>query len=628
MLTISYNGHNIPLDSSFSLRLTWVNPACFFNEIPGNVGVGIDIPVNEYSRTYFGNPHRFEKYSSGNDRKFSGVEIRYSGMLLMSGTLVITNATKDTYSGWLQSDLGVLGEEQREKYINELPWNNNGTTDTDFINKTDYIEGEDEYCCAEIYNPVWWDDKGKVKEETVVYYDEDGDKLEKSEDVTVLTTKFKENFLSYINRRSGGNSINVIGNDSYSTACVLSPYLFLSFAVKEILKMTGYYTTDKNIFESGVGSGSGEVPSPFTGLFIYNNWNIVKNSFATALDTVPRWNPETLGYVDEEVNRITAIYWEFDTVKYANLVPRIPLSDFILSLQNYLNIVFLFKPGHKVDIIDRDAIIDTDAIDLDDYFLEEWIIGERKNVTLKFIAQYDKEDRMFGDEFHDLSDRRDDILDAVEDFETLETITTDPVGSIRLVRDENNYYEWKWSVNVGQDENDLEHHIDILAWQFISSGPQPYFTGTGDEEEEIKTNASTLKMNMLIGQPIANGRPAVLQKGNYCMIKDVWNEFSLRLMFYHGEDYAYTEKEDASMDLNWEEDNGIFATRWKKWSRFWCNRLPVQGTFALPMNVIYYITNNITNKFRTRHGEFIIEEMEVEIGLNLIGNTTIRGYKI
>ncbi len=631
MLTLSYNGQNIPLDDNFSIRLTWVNPACYFDKIPGDYGVGIDIPVNEYSRTYFGNPHRFEKYTPGsefvNDRKFENVEIRYSGMLLMSGTLNITNATPETYTGWLQSDVGVMGEEQREKYINELPWNDDGTTDTDFVNKADYIEGEDDYCCAEIHNLIWWDDKGRVETETIKYFNEDGEEEMKEEDITVLTTKFKENFLSYINQRSGDNSINVIGIDTLSTACVLSPFLFLSFAVKEILKMCEWYI-EKNIL-TGEGIESGKENDVFEGLFIYNNWSIVKNSFATSEQVISVYDDVTHQYSEKTVNQIETIYWEFDTVKYNNMVPRIKLADFLISLQNYLNIVFFFKPGHKVDIIDREAIMDTEAIDLADWFLDEWIMGERKNVKLKFVSEYDKEDRMYGDEFHDLSDRLDDILEAVETFDELEAITTDPEGSIRLVIEENNYYEFKWSVEVGLDELRYEHQLDIREWRFISTGPQPYyFNSEGNDEEEINTGASCLKMNNEIGWPIANGRPQVLQKGNFDMIKNVWNDFSLRLMYYHGRDYAYTTNIDDTMDLNWEEDNGIFDVRWKKWSRFWANRLPVEGKFALPMNMIYYVVNNITNKFRTRHGEFLIEEMEVEIGLNLVGNTTIRGYKI
>ncbi len=56
--------------------------------------------------------------------------------------------------------------------------------------------------------------------------------------------------------------------------------------------------------------------------------------------------------------------------------------------------------------------------------------------------------------------------------------------------------------------------------------------------------------------------------------------------------------------------------------------MPVEGDFNLPLNVLYYVINNITNKFKTQEGEFIIEEMEVEFGLHVIGKTHIKGYKV
>jgi hypothetical protein len=46
------------------------------------------------------------------------------------------------------------------------------------------------------------------------------------------------------------------------------------------------------------------------------------------------------------------------------------------------------------------------------------------------------------------------------------------------------------------------------------------------------------------------------------------------------------------------------------------------------MNVLYHVIQNITGRFRTMHGEFIIEKMETEFGSNMVGHTTIRGYKV
>ena len=129
-----YNNIPIPVPASFSLRLEWINPFCHFSEIPGNAALGLEIEVNEYTRAIFGNPERFEKYSKVSARKFPGFSIRKQGMLLEAGSLVITNANNETYSAWLQSEKGVMGEAQRDKFIPDLDWKN----DVEFDNNIDF----------------------------------------------------------------------------------------------------------------------------------------------------------------------------------------------------------------------------------------------------------------------------------------------------------------------------------------------------------------------------------------------------------------------------------------------------------------------------------------------------------
>ncbi len=80
--------------------------------------------------------------------------------------------------------------------------------------------------------------------------------------------------------------------------------------------------------------------------------------------------------------------------------------------------------------------------------------------------------------------------------------------------------------------------------------------------------------------------------------------------------------------LFWEGENGLFEKRWKRFTRFWATRLPVEGEFDLPLNVLYYVMSNITAKYRTMHGEFIIESVETEFGSNMVGKTKIKGYKV
>ena len=54
MLTFTVNNKAFILSQETSIRLTWVNPACMFDDFPGDVGMGISIPVNEHNRAILG----------------------------------------------------------------------------------------------------------------------------------------------------------------------------------------------------------------------------------------------------------------------------------------------------------------------------------------------------------------------------------------------------------------------------------------------------------------------------------------------------------------------------------------------------------------------------------------------
>jgi hypothetical protein len=634
MLTITYNGHNIPLDSEFALRLTYVNPVCYFDQVPGNYGMGIDIPVNYYSQAILGSPNRFEKYSSGSDRKFEDVSIRFAGVLLMNGTLNITSANQESYTGWLQSTVGVIGEEEQERFITELDWEEN----VDFENKVIYNEDTDNYCPASVKNGIWWEEKGATMELPKAYYDEDGKYNETKTNIGKLTWDHIKNYYRWVNYNPYG-----LGVVTAMRGAVVSPMLWLTYVIEQIFK-------GKKLF---LGANAFKNVIDLTGMVVYNTWSIYKTYPIWFIEThnvfdseyepttppvpgvdLPEADPNEF-WIEEHTNTISDLQLTMSDFNYRDLLPQISLKDFIVGLQNYFNVAFWWRPDGKIDIIMREHVIegkvwdeDTETyvtvatFDLNNYFTGSWIVGEQKDVTLKFVQEYDKEDRMFGQEFHDLTDRRDDFADAVDTKAELDAIITDDEGTLRLVRDENKIYEWKWTAQVFLDANFLENQIDVLKWDFVSTGPQPYLYGMGDDVEEIKSGLSTL---------IKIDTDAVaLQKGNMASTRSLWNEFSFRVGYaYAATDYKLdTENSLSGATLNWEGDNGIFKKRWETWSRFWSSRLPVEAEFDLPLNVLYYVVNNITRKFKTKHGEFIIEEMETEIGLNMVGKTRIKGYKL
>lgn len=603
MLTLHYNGQQIPTRGDFSLRMEWVNPVCFMDSIPGNAGLGIDIPVNDYSRTIFGNPHRFEKHTPGVDRSFAGLEVRYGGVLLMSGSLVITNATPETYSGWLQSELGVLGRRQQDCFIPDMEWKKEVT----FENKAAYDARVDEYGTQSILNGAFWNGKGRETAVSREYTDEDGEQHKVGEMVSYLGMVHRRDFSRMVNRYDGDRVV------TSGEGCVVSPFLFLRYVLSQMLRMSGFHIRRNDMVNDTVDLGLERF------LMLYNNFNIMSQEFVTIPVRVTWYDRMDEEVVEAMEQQIVGSFWSLGPFGYGSLLPRVSMKDFLLGLQNYLNYVFLFRPLGRVDIIDRNAVLQGEAFDLDEWFLGEWIIGERKEVSLKFISEFDREDRMFGQEYHDLTDRRGDFGEAVGSRADLEAVAGPRIGELRLVRDENRIYEYKWKVVSMEDVMFRESQIDALGWEFVSSGPQPYvYTPAGSELseiEEVTTCFSTLQET-----PEGFGFPVVLQQGNLERMLQVWTGFTPRLINTGGLLHPGA--------LFWEGEGGLFAKRWKRFARFWATRLPVEGEFDLPLNVLHYVINNITAKYRTLHGEFLIESVETEFGSDRVGHTRIKGYKL
>lgn len=615
MLTLHYNGYDVPTGKDFSVRFSWKNPACFFNEIPGSAGLGIDIPVNDYSKAIFGSPHRFEKFGTGSDRKFSGVDIRFNGVLLLTGTLNITNANSETYSAWLQSSVGVIGEEQREKFINEMlmpgetePWSDFKTQTLD--NKGTFDEDTDDYCTGEHYNRRFWEEIGKKDPDaTTTYHNDEDEEKDRPDDRTRLQTKHLEDFQYIVNKTSGGLAI------AAGEGCVTSAFLFLKFLLKEVLKRCQFFIDPAN-------NAFTDELSEYANMALYNNYNLMVPAFTTSTKEIWEQDLNTGDDYLKEIKEVTEMTWSLGTFDYARLIPHVNLGTFILGLQNMLNIAFLFRNDSRVNIIDREGIISMEAFDLSDWFLGEWIIGERKDLSLKFVSEYDKDDSIIGDNFHDLTERRKDFGDDVANKDELDAIASPVYGEIRHVLDTDEFYEYKWDVGVTYNDLNIASEYDKVGWVLVSTGPQPVFSGTGDEIEEIKTAVST---------PYTHGiylAITVLQKGVITYTRTLWNNFTPRLFMHHGGNQITTSNDDTTLSLQWDGPTGLLEKRWKKWAAFWRNRLPVEGEFDLPLNLIYYLVNNITGKFKTIHGEFVIEEMEVEFGMNMIGKTRIKGYKL
>lgn len=633
MLGYYINNKPLAIEAQSSVRIIHYNPACFFDEIPGDVALGIEMPNNEINAAILGNPERFAKYSMSSTREFPGFQIRFSGKTLISGTLIIQSADKDSYSGWCRNNVGNLGKAHRDKYIYDIPAFMQNKT---FVNKANYNPLTDPYGCPTHYNPDFFRDKGHVVNLTKkvpnpdyvdlswwqdLWNEQQPAYIDEPYKVEAFTEAFRRSAAYFVNHLNPDNTVQAIGSTAlikrFETDLfvnVISPMLFLNF-ILEMLFRDAKFFIDKNAIADSPDMQK---------LILYNNFDITKVEFTTKFITETLPGVETDDYIIQSVTytvgSVQDITRSYDgTFRYRDLLPKIKLRDFILSIQNLLNVCFQFHDDGKVDVIDREAAIEAVPIDVDKYLVNGWNIGERKDVTLKFLFNHDNDDSMFSEKWIDIDDRRLNEKDPVETADDLELVENPEFGEIRYIIQSNTYAEYTWMVEPQIDPaRGDEVPVNIIGWKHLSTGFQNgFFNRHKNEEEQIKTDFSSL-----FGDQTA----WTLHKGNMETIKLAYENFTPRLMFYLGNNQA--KSETANLALDWEKkDKGLLAKRWSKWNRFWAQRHPVSTDAAFSINMLDYVARNITNRFRCREGDFIIETIETEFKLESIGDTKITGYK-
>lgn len=643
MLTLTLNNQPIPLPVDFSMQLTWKNPATNFDQIPSGYGLGLSIPVNEFTRPLFGYPERFAKYrdstGSATGQKFPGCEIRFGGVLLMAGTLVITSGKKGNYEASLIDMVGVLGEKERERNILEIP---EFGEEVEWANTNNFNPDIYPYCAFPISNPGFFKEKGvKV---TRTNPPVEGETDQGTYDIEVLTFLFMNGLVN--NSDFEGNVFTfdsiislfdlVEETNSYSSSLgkvtVVSPFFFLNQIISKALQSSNFHIKKNHIDED----------SSLRNVCIYNNFDITK----TEVDTPGVWidvKDEPKITYTESGEKIIEDTWKKKLVgggtqiigyyrTYTNSIipknhlPKMKVGELILSTQNLFNVIFHFLPNSTVNVYAREELIAGESFDMDQYFLGEWAIGEQKHVALKFTREHDDKDLLFSERWHDLSDRRTDIRAAVATMAALESMSAPEMGEIRFVTEQNSFFEYRFLTKEELDPKTLAtQHIDILGWKEISIGLQDGWYEYGREEvEEIKSGWSSLYQ----GEFFATAD----QSGAMNMIKDREQSFSPRLLIRQiPAGMALNGGGTQTPEFSFEYDTptiGLLPKFWKNWNPFWANRLEVSGDFDLPVNVLRHLVYNICQKYRTREGEFMIDEMSCEIFIDRIGVTEVKGFKV
>lgn len=579
MLTLEKN--NIPLHTSedFSVQIEDQSPFTKFDEIQGTKAIGITLPGNDFNRKELDQPGRFEKQGSKNDRKYDGYALRHHGQVIMSGTLIV-ESTKKEYSGWLRDAIGDLAERVKGKYINQTALGGEQT----FENKSNYDPETDGYCCPKIFNRFFWRDRGKLTKVSKVVTDLEGNEYNKEEEIGELSLQFFNNQQYFVN--FPGETGVVSGGTNY--APVVTPFLFLWKAVEMIFWDQKIQVTENFL----------KTDPDLTKLCIYHTFNIVKQLFTIETKLIYPTDPinDPQGNESAIVDIITDVVWGTDKFNYKDCLPKMPLGEFLIGLQNKLNIVFDFNGLDEVRIIDRETVLKSEAFDLEKYAVGDWDLGTRKDVCIKLQSDQDNNDAAFSDAWQDLSDLREYIKDSVVQRTNLDALTPD-LDEIRLVEGEGRYYQYHWytAENDGAQEN-------VLGWEKLSIRFQPYFGNDGDrDQEEISSKFGNLRQS-------EHGYPIVQQQGNAAAFRTQFTTFAPRLMFYLGDDAASFETSNLSLD--YDGDTGLVNKRFRFTLPFLANALPAKRTFKLPASVYYYVRQNKSAMaFRTREGSFILDSI-------------------
>jgi hypothetical protein len=609
--------------------------------------------VNEINRALLGNPDRFENYAKDNTREFENFEVRYGGTLLIGGTLVVQNAGDETYKCWLRSDVGNLGKIHREKFIGDsYSFNQNKT----FENKADYDPDTDPYGCPKIYNPdffkekgekgyvtrwiknpnymklvgkwKWWGfvlgrddreyivwDEVETEDFTEAFLQSSGWMVnDKNEDGTIRTpeTESKANFESI----TGSKSAEEDGLD----VAVVSPMLFVNYVLKQLFKDAGFALGDNFLSDD----------ADLKRLVLYHNFDITRFQFIPSLYGWLDYYRERQLWYDAAIGQAVDIIKRDVNAPFVfkDLLPQMKLKDFLLGLQNLLNVCFVPRPGRRIfDVIDREKILTDPAIDIDKYLTGKWRMDTKKNITLKLAWEHDNDDLIFKEGWTDIDEYRDKEREPVDTWSDLENIEYPLMDEVRYVRETNTYAQYKmWNKEYENEEGETIQEKRI-GWSLLTIAFQHGYQNYGqDEEEELQTKFSTLSMNR---NSITDGYGSlsVRQKGNIRTDVYAYESFSPRLLFYTGNNEGANETDNISLD--WEkEETGLLTSRWLNWSRFWTTRQQVECDAHFSPGMLDYVIRNITKKYRGLEGEFIIEKMETEIGTNYIGVTKIRGHKL
>ncbi len=592
MITVKANGVPLDLNKDYKIEIKKHSQLFSFDKIMGDMVVDITFPETDNNRSILLDPNNFALVRDS--KEFENSTIECNGNILLRGTIVLNEGFSASFRG----AIGNLSAKQSDMYISDLD-----LPVRTFINASSYDDSTIDYCAPTIINNLFFDGVSKSQPSRI---DVDGNEIQE----TLLQKKHANNFYLINSPAFAGNVDNNLDEliffasdiNTYKLT-VVSPFMFLFNATKHIFSAYDYFIRENEI----------STISELRRLCIYNNCDLnIMTSDTSEIIQGKELKDGTL-WVFQKFDVYSAAR-EMGTFTINKLLPDIKLSEYILGIQNLLNVVFAFRDDNYIDIIDREKVFDAEPVDISEYQIGNWVLGEQKNVTLKFEQKHDENDEFFSVYYKDLSKRLDDFADDLNTIDDLEFTTGSFLGELRRVKENNAIYEWNFTV----DQNAITGlEKQIYSWKFISNDFQPGFINYSSEqnEEKVETCFSTLAGDTI---PIAQ------QPGKCSLRMSSEAPFSPRLLFYKGGLSCSNETDNYSLRFN--GDKGLLQKRWHVFGNWWATRQKVTGKFHLPQSVLQTI--DINKPVKSADGTVLIDEMITQYSHAGPLVTQIVGYRV
>lgn len=593
MITASVNGQSLNLPLDFSFDLIRESQLTKHDKIKGDCVPEVVFPDTPRNRAVLQNPALFELKRNG-VKEFQNFELKADGFDMIRGTLVLNNGL----GGFVRGTIGNISAKNAKKLITDY----NLPTNKTFINKTSYSPDTDDYDCPTIINNDFFKDITQVYTLIVPGTEQvyENTKMQRYHRNRGYMVNYKNSGLVEIS----DDILHLEYHNPDASTNAVTPFLYLFNTIKLLLQKNNIYLNTNELAQN----------QDLSKILIYNNLSLIEFTPINADFTTVQYGDvffESM-VVCHIINWLTQSLGNFN---YKDLLPPVTLRDFILGIQNLLNIAIVFNDNGTADIIDREAVVEKAPVDIDKYFTGIWELGEKKNVELHFTMQHDNNDAYFGSYYHDLTDREADFGDDLAIFAELEAIQNPVQGELRRVLSENRIYEYKTETVVGSQ---TQKQYDVTRWVFASIDFQKYKynreEGVDKEVEEINTTFSTLA---------DKNNSHVLQLGRCNLRRNQEATFTPRV-FFNVEGYG--KNNTSNYYLNWRGDKNLIDTRWKKWAKFWANRESATGYFRLPAYMLQNFNMNVP--YKTRQGTFLIDRMVTRITHAGIGETKMEVFKL